>query len=85
MPDRIVYKIVTKAGGVDGMDKNDKGGQITFASFDKAEAEKYIGNDTRYKLEKIVIDTDEVTKGAMNKLTKIEQLIVGPLISSNTR
>jgi hypothetical protein len=40
--DQIVYQVVTKGGGIDGMDHTDKGGKVKFASFDREEAEKQV-------------------------------------------
>lgn len=75
--DKIVYKVVSAPGGVDGMDPKAKGGQVLLATFDKAEADSKIGRDSRYLLEKDVVNTEEVKKEALAKLTKVDRLILG--------
>ena len=75
--DKILYTLVTEGGGCDGMDFNDKGGKIVMASFSKNAVLKKKGQDTRYRLEKSVIDDEEVKGEALKKLSKVECLVLG--------
>ena len=72
MTDRIVYCVVTKPGGVDGMDRQDKGGIVKFASYVKSDAEKKV--DGWSFLEARVIDPVQVAKEALAKLNALERL-----------
>lgn len=75
--DRIIYLVKTEPGGCDGMDHTDKGGQLMLATFDRAEAEKFIGKDSRYRLEPTVVDVDKAHRTAIAKLDKLDCLILG--------
>ena len=75
--DRIIYLVKTEPGGCDGMDHTDKGGQLVSATFDRAEAEKFIGKDSRYHLEPTVVDMEKAHKGAIAKLNLLDRLILG--------
>ncbi|QBJ04462.1 hypothetical protein HOV23_gp111 [Pseudomonas phage Lana] len=78
MTDRIVYQLITEPGGEDGRDHNDKGGTATYATFEKDAAIRKKGNDSRLRIEPGVVDTDQVMKEAMAKLTLVERLVLFP-------
>jgi len=74
MDDRIIYKVVSKGGGMDGMDHTDKGGKIKFASFSYDEAlAKVTPWDT---LEKEVLEFDKAKRLAMKKLDGVDKLVL---------
>lgn len=75
--DKILYTLVTEGGGCDGMDFKDKGGKVVMASFSKNAVLKKKGMDSRYRLEKSVIDDEEVKGEALKKLSKVECLVLG--------
>ena len=75
--DRIVYVIESAPGGQDEMDNSDKGGTIVAAYFDRGQAEKHIGQDSRYVLKPQVIDFTQAEKDALAKLNPIEKLVLG--------
>lgn len=74
MTDLIVYQVITKPGGVDGLDHTDKGGTVVNASFDKAAMTEKYGRDCRYRIEPTVIDLGQTKEAALAKLTRIEKL-----------
>jgi hypothetical protein len=74
--DRIVYVLVTDAGGVDGCDNTDKGGLEVEASFD----EKVLERSSKFHwchIEKRVIDTRYGKAQAMAKLSPTDKLMLG--------
>lgn len=75
--DKILYTLVTEGGGCDGMDFKDKGGKVVMASFSTNAVERKKGMDTRYRIEKSVIDDTEVRREALKKLSKVECLVLG--------
>ena len=75
--DMIVYTLVSKGGGVDGLDSSDKGGKVTHAFTTRLEAEKSKALPWS-TLEPIVIDADKVAKEAIAKLSPVERLFVVP-------
>jgi hypothetical protein len=75
--DQIVYQVVTKGGGMDGMDHTDKGGKIKFASFDRAEAEKQVTAWDELKL--VAMSGQELLdlkKKVLAKLDGVEKLVL---------
>lgn len=72
MTDKIIYKVVSLPGGVDGRDLSDKGGKVLFASFDKHRAESHVDGwsylkpeileDYEQKVRKVLDDLDPVTR-----------------------
>ena len=74
--DKIMYSLVSEPGGADGMDSKAKGGNVLHCSFDKSVIEKKKGSDSRYRIEKEVVDTDELRKQVKAKLTPAEMLVV---------
>jgi hypothetical protein len=72
MPDRIVYCVVTNAGGIDGLDRSDKGGHIKFASYVKSDAEAKA--DDWSHVEARVIDPEQVARDVRKKLNPVECL-----------
>lgn len=83
--DRIVYTVVTAPGGEDGRDHNDKGGTIVFATFDKEEAQKRAGNDSRLLLSPQVIDVSQLRKAILARLDPIERLVMDKVESGKRR
>lgn len=75
LPDRIVYLLVSEGGGQDGLDHTDKGGQIVAASFLKTDIERRKGLDSRYRIERRIVDDSDVRK-ALAKLDRVEMLLV---------
>ena len=75
LEDRVLYAVVTQPGGLDGMDRSDKGGMVKFASFNRAEAMKHVNGWSR--LNPRAVSTQElarIAKDARAKLTSIEAL-----------
>lgn len=74
--DQIVYVVMTKGGGMDGMDRNDKP-KAKFASFERKEAEKRL--DAWSDLKLVALSADELVlkrNEALQKLDGIEQLLL---------
>jgi len=81
-PDRIAYLLVTAPGGADGLDPNDKGGQIISASFDLTQIEQIArknGNDPRVILEKRIVEDADV-RAALKLLDPLEKLLVAGVL-----
>mgnify|MGYP003582407657 CR=1 FL=1 len=76
MTDRIAYLLITQPGGVDGLDRDDKGGVIVAASFSKERIERRKGLDCRYRIEPRVVNEDDKRK-ALAKLDKLDRLLLG--------
>lgn len=74
--DKIVYKLVTRPGGVDGMGYTDKGGDVRAAFFDKAQAEKHPGKPW-CDIVPIVVDVEKARKAALKKLNALDKLVLG--------
>lgn len=74
--DKIVYLLVTIGGGCDGMDSSDKGGQVVCASFDEKAITRKKGRDSRYIIDKQVVNTDDIIKQGLKKLSPIERLLI---------
>ena len=74
MSDKIVYLIVTNGGGMDGMDRADKGGKIMFATYNKAVAEKKVGPWSH--IEPKVVDTLNTAEKALKKLDPLDILSI---------
>jgi hypothetical protein len=85
MTDRIVYQVVSEPGGVDGRDHNDKGGTVIYATFEKDAATRRKGNDSRLRIEPIVVDVEAVMKAAMAKLSLVDRLVLFPPEKKVTR
>jgi len=75
MADQIVYTIHALPGGVDGMDRDAKGGPVR-CTLDKSKAVKKAGRDTRYKITSDVVDLDEVLADLVARMTPVERLAV---------
>jgi transposase len=73
--DKIVYLRVSMPGGEDGM-STDKGGKILDASYHKQSIQDKIGKDSRYRMDKIIVDTEERRKVALKKLDKVDLLVL---------
>jgi hypothetical protein len=80
LPDRILYTVVTEGGGQDGRDHTDTGGKVMLATFDLEEAKKRKGSDSRFKIEKRIVNEDDVKK-SMAKLDPIDLLLVAHAIN----
>lgn len=75
--DHIVYMVTTAPGGQDGMDHTDKGGKLMLATYERADAEKFIGKDCRYILTPTVVDVVAARKAALAKLDLLDKLVLG--------
>ncbi len=71
--DKIVYVSKSIAGGVDGLDRSDKGGVIYGASFEKGRLKDGPGS----KVEAMVINIDEAKRSAIEKLNAVDRLVLG--------
>lgn len=73
--DQILYVVMSKAGGYDGMSKDKP--RAKFASFNKKDAEKQL--DHWHELKLVAMSADEMVKlrkQAIEKLDGIERLLV---------
>lgn len=73
--DQILYVVMSKGGGIDGMSKDKP--RAKFASFVKADAEKHLDNWHELKL--VAMTSDELVKkrqDAIERLDGIERLLV---------
>lgn len=73
--DRIGYILVSEAGGVDGLDNNDKGCKEIAAFYTEQEAL----NSKKYPhatLEKRVLEIEKIREEALKKLTPTEILVL---------
>lgn len=82
--DIIVYTLVSRGGGIDGMDASDKPGRVTAAYATRLEAERD-RNLPWSTIEPVVVDPDKVIEDAKKKLTPIEQLFCLPIKSTIKR
>jgi len=82
--DRIVYVLISNAGGVDGLDHNDKGGREIEASFEEGALEKS-RNLPWCSIEKRVVELNHAKKEAMDKLTATDKLVLGLLPSQQSK
>lgn len=71
--DSLVYIVVARPGGVDGLDPTNRGGPV-WAFLTKAEAEKKVGLDTRYAIRPKVVNGHDIRVGLKNKLKPEERL-----------
>jgi hypothetical protein len=78
--DRIVYEVVTKPGGVDGRDPDDKGGVVRFAAFTRGAAEEAV--DAWSEVRARVVDLKEARREALAKLSPLDRLVLGLAESS---
>jgi hypothetical protein len=74
MSDIIVYTIVSKPGGADGLDASNEGGGVVKAVVEKHVALDIVKKDTRYEVKPIIVDPDELRKEVLSRLTPVEQL-----------
>lgn len=73
--DKIVYLLISNGGGIDGMDRNDKGGDIVAASFDFDDIDKH-ANKPWGHLVKRVVNIEDARKDALKKLTPVDKLVL---------
>lgn len=73
--DTIVYTTVSKGGGIDGMDRSDKGGNITGAYLDKQKAIKN-PNAPWNTVCPIVVDLEDLAEKTLAKLDPVARLAV---------
>lgn len=71
--DKIVYLIVSKGGGIDGMDHKDKGGKIVYASYEKNQGELNPWTERRAD----VVDVVEQRRKSLRKLDALDKLVLG--------
>jgi hypothetical protein len=79
MTDKIIYKVVTNGGGIDGRDSSDKGGTVKFASLDRAEAEKKVDAWSTLKVD-VIENFEEEAKKALANLDPVERLLIEWLV-----
>ncbi len=84
MPDTIVYCLIAKGGGVDGMDHTDKGGRITKAYLTRTQAEKD-GNLPWNTIEPRVYDLDEELRKLLRTLDPVQRLALEHFTESNAK
>ncbi len=75
MADTIVYTTVSNGGGIDGMDRNDKGGNVTAAFLDKTSAIKN-PNAPWNTVVPIVVDLEELALKTLNGLDPVARLAI---------
>lgn len=74
MSDIIIYTIVSKPGGIDGLDASAKGGDVVKAVVDKHVALEVEKKDPRYEVKPIVVDPEVLKKEVLSRLSPVEQL-----------
>lgn len=72
--EKIVYKIVSLPGGVDGLDSSDKGGAVTAVYLTRQEAEEKC--DAWSAIRPEIVDFKKVYRQVMNNLSKTEELVL---------
>ena len=75
MVDTIIYTLVTKGGGIDGLDFTDKGGNVTHAFFTRGEAERH-PNRPWCEIVPEVVDITAVAKRRLQSLDPVSYLCV---------
>jgi hypothetical protein len=75
MTDKIIYKVVTNGGGIDGRDSSDKGGTVKFASLVREEAEKKVDAWSTLKVD-VIQNFEEEAKKALTLLDPVERLLI---------
>ncbi len=76
MPKRIAYTLVSTPGGVDGLDHTSKGGKVVACFWSEQQADDS-SMAPWADVVPVVVDTDEVRKGVLAKLTPVEKLVLG--------
>jgi hypothetical protein len=74
MTDKIIYKVVTNRGGIDGT-SSDLGGKVKFASLDRTEAEKKVDAWSTLKVD-VIENFEEEARKALANLDPVERLLV---------
>ena len=74
--DRIVYKLISRGGGIDGRDHTDQGGELRAAFWSREEAEK-APNAPWCKVEPEVCNVEALRRYALAKLNPIDLLVLG--------
>lgn len=75
MSDQIIYKVVSKSGGVDGRDPSEKGGKVLHAFFDRKEAENNLNGWTELKID-VIENVEKYTDELVKKLDPVERLLL---------
>ena len=73
--DKIIYTLVTKGGGVDGLDFTDTGGKTVLATFSKEEAENS-SKKPWCDIVPVIVDVDKAKKDALAKLSPVDKLVL---------
>lgn len=76
MNEKIVYMMLSKGGGIDGMDRDDKPDKLLGAYLTRQEAEKDPNLAWR-NIEPVVVDFDAIRTSAIKKLNAIDKLVLG--------
>lgn len=79
MTDTIVYKVVTKGGGMDGMDNTDKGGKVMGAAISRETIPAKYRVAAWYAVVPEVVDLEAVASAALAKLNPVEKLALQTL------
>lgn len=75
--DKIVYVVKAAPGGCDGLapHKDYPGGPVAYF-FEKKDAQKKIGRDSRYSIDPVVIDLEAEYNALYKKLSPRERFIL---------
>ncbi len=74
--DQVLYVVVSKGGGMDGRDMETyPPGEVKMASFYKDEATEAL--DPWHEMEIRVLNVEEATQVALDKLSPIDRLVLG--------
>ena len=76
MKEQIIYKLISKAGGIDGRDHTDKGGQLMRAFLSRHEAEAS-GMAPWCEIVPEVVNMSTARAVALAKLNAIDRLALG--------
>ncbi len=74
MADTIVYTVVSRGGGMDGMDHTDKGGKVMWAGLDKEKVPVHYLVDGWYKTEATVVDLKNHAYDVVRGLSPVDRL-----------
>jgi hypothetical protein len=74
MTDTIVYTVVSKGGGIDGLDHTDKGGKVMGAYLQRTDIPKKYRVEGWYEVKPEVIDLAAIAKRTVSKLDPVERL-----------
>lgn len=76
MEEKIVYKLISKGGGVDGRDHTDKGGRLVRAFLSRHEAET-CSLAPWCEIVPEIVNLSAARAAALSKLNAIDRLVLG--------